>query len=101
MSGYFITGTDTEVGKSVVTAALAAGFRAQGRVPRAVKPLASGSPPRVKTPAFSPSMRSTIPSALPAFRHRPHPNEPHVKRGSLSMTTDSWTGAEFRPGIHC
>ena len=45
MSGYFITGTDTEVGKSVVTAALAAGFRAQGRVPRAVKPLASGSPP--------------------------------------------------------
>ena len=45
MSGFFITGTDTEVGKSVVTAALAAGYRAQGRAPRAVKPLASGSPP--------------------------------------------------------
>jgi dethiobiotin synthase len=45
MTGLFITGTDTEVGKSVVTAALAAGFRAQGRSPRAVKPLASGSPP--------------------------------------------------------
>ena len=45
MTGFFITGTDTEVGKSVVTAALAAGFKAQGRSPRAVKPLASGSPP--------------------------------------------------------
>jgi len=45
VTGLFITGTDTEVGKSVVTAALAAGFKAQGRAPRAVKPLASGSPP--------------------------------------------------------
>ena len=45
MKGLFITGTDTEVGKSVVTAALAAGFRALGRAPKAVKPLASGSPP--------------------------------------------------------
>ena len=45
MSGLFITGTDTEVGKSVVTAALAAGYRSLGRSPRAVKPLASGSAP--------------------------------------------------------
>jgi len=45
MTGLFITGTDTEVGKSVVTAALAAGYRLRGRSPRAVKPLASGSAP--------------------------------------------------------
>ncbi len=45
MSGLFITGTDTEVGKSIVTAALAAGYRAKGRRPSAVKPLASGSAP--------------------------------------------------------
>jgi len=45
MKGLFITGTDTEVGKSVVTACLAAAYRAAGRSPRAVKPLASGSPP--------------------------------------------------------
>lgn len=41
----FVTGTDTEVGKSVVTAALAAGLVAAGRPVRALKPLASGGPP--------------------------------------------------------
>lgn len=41
----FITGTDTEVGKSVVTAALAAGLVAAGRAVRALKPLASGGRP--------------------------------------------------------
>lgn len=45
MRGFFITGTDTEVGKSVVTASLAAAYRASGHQPRAVKPLASGSLP--------------------------------------------------------
>ncbi|MEC7949493.1 MAG: dethiobiotin synthase [Myxococcota bacterium] len=38
----FVTGTDTEVGKSVVTASLAAGLVAAGLRVRAVKPLASG-----------------------------------------------------------
>lgn len=38
----FVTGTDTEVGKTVVTAALAAGLAAAGHGVRAVKPLASG-----------------------------------------------------------
>ena len=39
---YFITGTDTSVGKTVVTALLARHFRAQGIAVRAVKPLCSG-----------------------------------------------------------
>ena len=43
MSGLFITGTDTDVGKTVVTACIAAAFRARGRAPTAVKPLATGS----------------------------------------------------------
>ncbi len=43
MKGLFITGTDTEVGKTVITACLSAGLRARGRRPRAVKPLATGS----------------------------------------------------------
>jgi len=45
MNGFFITGTDTEVGKSVVTATLAAAYKSKGKAPRAVKPLASGSLP--------------------------------------------------------
>ena len=40
-----ITGTDTDVGKSVVTAALAAGFRARGLRVVAAKPIASGVRP--------------------------------------------------------
>lgn len=40
--GYFITGTDTGVGKTVVTAGLLAAFRAQGINAAAMKPVASG-----------------------------------------------------------
>lgn len=40
----FITGTDTEVGKTVVTAALGAALKAAGRPVRALKPLATGEP---------------------------------------------------------
>ncbi len=41
----FVTGTDTDVGKTVVAAALAGGLRQLGRAVAAVKPLASGEPP--------------------------------------------------------
>jgi len=40
-----ITGTDTDAGKTVVTAAIAAALRAQGRTVWALKPLATGGPP--------------------------------------------------------
>ncbi|MBU2755472.1 dethiobiotin synthase [Acidithiobacillus sp. CV18-2] len=40
--GYFITGTDTEVGKTHVTAALASAFAARGLTVAALKPYASG-----------------------------------------------------------
>ena len=42
MGGLFITATDTEVGKTVITGALAAGLRARGFDIGVMKPLASG-----------------------------------------------------------
>lgn len=41
----FVTGTDTDAGKTVVTAAIAAALRARGRTVWALKPLATGGPP--------------------------------------------------------
>ncbi len=43
MSGLFVTGTDTEVGKSFIACALLAGFRRAGLRTTAMKPVASGS----------------------------------------------------------
>jgi dethiobiotin synthetase len=43
MRGLFITGTDTGVGKTVVTAAVARLLRAQGRTCRVCKPVATGA----------------------------------------------------------
>lgn len=42
MNGLFVTGTDTEVGKTVVTASLAAALRARGLPVRAIKSIATG-----------------------------------------------------------
>ena len=42
MSHYFITGTDTGVGKTVITAALLNAFRADGRRCMGMKPVAAG-----------------------------------------------------------
>jgi dethiobiotin synthetase len=45
VTGLFITGTDTEVGKTTITAAIAAALKANGRRPLAVKPVATGAKP--------------------------------------------------------
>jgi dethiobiotin synthetase len=42
LRGCLVTGTDTDVGKSVVTAAIVARLREQGQAVRAVKPLITG-----------------------------------------------------------
>ena len=42
MSGYFITGTGTDIGKTFVTAGLIRHLRAQGKKVAALKPVASG-----------------------------------------------------------
>jgi len=44
-SVWFVTGTDTEVGKTVATAALVVALRAQGRSPYVIKPAQSGVGP--------------------------------------------------------
>jgi dethiobiotin synthetase len=41
--GVFVTGTDTDVGKTVVSALIARGLRAQGTVVAALKPFATGA----------------------------------------------------------
>ncbi len=45
MKGVFVTGTDTGVGKTLVSCALLAGFRRAGLRTAAMKPVASGSEP--------------------------------------------------------
>lgn len=45
MTAWFVTGTDTGVGKTVVTAALAASLRARGRNVAVVKPAQTGVQP--------------------------------------------------------
>lgn len=45
MTVWFVTGTDTEVGKTVTTAALVVALRAQGRSPYVVKPAQTGVGP--------------------------------------------------------
>ncbi len=42
MPGIFVTGTDTEVGKTVIAGGLAAAFRAAGRKVGVMKPVSSG-----------------------------------------------------------
>lgn len=42
MSGFFITGTGTDVGKTFITCLLARQLRAQGQTPRVLKPVISG-----------------------------------------------------------
>ena len=43
MNGYFVTATDTGVGKTFITAALAAALRARGRDVAVLKPVQSGA----------------------------------------------------------
>jgi dethiobiotin synthetase len=75
VNGWFITGTDTDVGKSVVTAGLAAALRLRGRPVSALKPLASGSAPPgpdaeliARSAAHPPRVHTCL--ATPAAPHR-------------------------------
>ena len=53
MQGYFITGTDTGVGKTVVTACLATLFKAQGEDVGVMKPIETGVDPECSSSANS------------------------------------------------
>ena len=56
MRGVFVTATDTEVGKTVVAAAIAAALVAEGLTVRAFKPAVTGSTSR--SPASRPTTSS-------------------------------------------
>jgi dethiobiotin synthetase len=53
MKGYFITGTDTSVGKSVVTACLATLFKSRGEDVGVMKPIETGVDPACSSSANS------------------------------------------------
>jgi len=53
MKGYFITGTDTNVGKTVVTACLATLFKSRGEDVGVMKPLETGVDPECSSSANS------------------------------------------------
>ena len=53
MKGYFITGTDTSVGKTVVTACLAALFKSRGENVGVMKPIETGVDPECNSSANS------------------------------------------------
>jgi dethiobiotin synthetase len=53
MKGYFITGTDTGVGKSVVTACLATLFKSRGEDVGVMKPIETGVDPECSSAANS------------------------------------------------
>ena len=53
MNGFFITGTDTDVGKTVVTACLATLFKSQGIDVGVMKPIETGVDPTCNSSANS------------------------------------------------
>ena len=53
MNGYFITGTDTGVGKSVVTACLTTLFKSRGENVGVMKPIETGVDPECSSAANS------------------------------------------------
>ena len=53
MEGYFITGTDTGIGKTVVTACLATLFKSQGEDVGVMKPIETGVDPECSSSANS------------------------------------------------
>jgi dethiobiotin synthetase len=92
--GFFITGTDTGVGKTVVAAALARAFAVRGRRVAVMKPVASGAE---ATPG---GLRSSDALALMAAANVPAPYEtvnpycfrpavsPHIAAQECGVVTD-------------
>jgi dethiobiotin synthase len=96
MNRLFITGTDTEVGKTRVTACLASAWRARGHAPRAVKPLATGSPPPGEDAEFIARAAGHAPAG---FACLPEPASPEraARQARISIDDESlvaWVRAQ-------
>jgi dethiobiotin synthetase len=90
--GYFITGTDTGVGKTVVTLGLMAHLQAQGKTVAAMKPVASGcertAAGLVNEDALQLQRQSSV--ALPYALLNPYafepPIAPHIAAAQAGVT---------------
>jgi dethiobiotin synthetase len=90
--GYFITGTDTGVGKTVVTLGLMAHLQAQGKTVAAMKPVASGcertAAGLVNEDALQLQRQSSV--ALPYALVNPYafepPIAPHIAAAQTGVT---------------
>jgi dethiobiotin synthetase len=96
----FITGTDTEVGKSVVTAALAAGMVAAGRAVRALKPLASGGRPPGEDATLLGAAAGHSPLVHACFEAPAAPPRAAAQQGERVEpdAVRAWIEAQHRPG---
>lgn len=99
-SGAFVTGTDTEVGTSVVTAALAAGFAAAGLPVRALKPLASGGPPPGGDARLIGTAAGHPPLCGACFEAPAVPGRAAALEGATVDPVEiaAWVRAQLRPG---
>ncbi len=70
--GIFITGTDTGVGKTLVSAALALYLKKQGLTVGVMKPIETGTSPSRETRSDAARLRSTIESDEPLGAIRPY-----------------------------
>ena len=70
--GLFITGTDTGVGKTLVTAALALHLKKQGLTVGVMKPIETGTSPSRETRSDAARLRSIIESDEPLGAVRPY-----------------------------
>ena len=68
MTAYFITGTDTEVGKTFCTAALLYAFRATGKTAIGFKPIASGT----EADGYNSDVLALQAASLPTLPYKQH-----------------------------
>jgi dethiobiotin synthetase len=90
--GVFITGTDTEAGKTYVTAALAAAFAASGMRVAAVKPVATGARWRDGRLESDDAIRLAAAANVPELRHCRYafaePIAPHIAAARAGTTIE-------------
>jgi dethiobiotin synthase len=91
-SGYFITGTDTGVGKTVITLGLMQHFRQQGKTVAAMKPVASGCEQTAEglrnddaLQLMQQSSITTWSTPMPLSRPSHHTLLPHSAASGLSL----------------
>ena len=92
MNTFFITGTDTEIGKTMVTACMAAGWRARGRRPQAIKPLATGSEPPGEDALFIAAAAGHPPKV---FACLPQPASPERAAREANISIDDISLVEW------